>query len=373
MKINLTALKFNLDQFYQRLKPDTKLMIMIKASAYGTGPIPIAQWVEKTCLADYLAVAYVSEGVDLRCSGKISLPIMIMIVTDSEFETCYQFTLEPVIYSMHLLDKLIEFLDKIEGNVKPFPHVHLKLDTGLHRLGISFDQLPYMISKLIVNSHRIHIKSIYSHFIGSYNSELDSHTQRQADLFLSSAEYIEKGLGYSTIKHLCNSGGIIRHPNLHLDMVRLGLGMYGVWPTEPKMKFQKTVISLFAPIVQLNYVNEDQTVGYTQYLLKRPSLIGVLRIGYADGLARHLNSGEGRVWICEQRVPILSLSMDMTMIDLTDVTGQVQVNDQVEIFGEHLPVEEMAEWCKMVCYEFLLGFGQRIKRIYIEENSNRLF
>ncbi len=243
------------------------------------------------------------------------------------------------------------------------------MDTGLHRLGINLDQLPCIINKLIVNSHRIHVKSIYSHFIGSYNTELDANTQHQADLFISHAQHIEKAIGYSVIKHLCNSGGIIRHPNFHLDMVRFGVGMYGIWPVEPKMKFQKTVISVFAPIVQLKYVSEDDTVGYTQYRLKRPSQIGVLRIGYADGLRRHLNSGEGRVWIRGQRVPILSIAMDMTMIDLTDVDGQVQVNDQVEIFGEHLPVEEMAKWCKMVSYEFLLGFSQRIKRVYVEEND----
>ena len=256
-----------------------------------------------------------------------------------------------------------------EENSNPFPCIHLKLDTGLHRLGIELDQIPYVISKLTTNSNRIHVKSIYSHFIGSYNVALDANTQQQADLFVYHAQQIEKAIGYSVIKHLCNSGGIVRHPNLYLDMVRIGVGMYGIWPEEPKMEFQKIVISLFAPIIQLRYVTEGETVGYTQYQLKRSSLIGVLRIGYADGLRRHLNSGEGRVWICGQRVPILSIAMDMTMIDLTDVDGQVKTNDQVEIFGEHLPVEEMAAWCKMVSYEFVLGFGQRIQRIYVEESD----
>jgi len=261
----------------------------------------------------------------------------------------------------------IFFLD--QNNLQLFPHVHLKLDTGLHRLGISDDQIPCVIDKLIANSHRIRVKSIYSHFAASYISDFDTKTRHQAALFISNAHYIEKALGYSLIKHLCNSGSTVRHPEFHLDMVRLGVGLYGIWSVEPKQNFQKVVVSLFAPIVQLKRVNEDATVGYSQYRLNRPSLIGTLRIGYADGLRRHLNNAEGRVWICGHRIPVLSISMDMTMIDLTDIDGQVKVNDQVEIFGEHLPIEEMAQSCNMSSFEFLLGFSQRVKRIYVDENN----
>ncbi|CAF4587290.1 unnamed protein product [Rotaria sp. Silwood2] len=371
MKINMAGLKHNLRHFLEHLKPNTKLMIMVKAFAYGTGIVPIAQWAKDTGFVDYLGVAYTSEGVELRRSAHISLPIMVMVVNESEFGICRQFNLEPVIYSMYIFDKFLEFLKQIEDQegIIQFPDVHIKLDTGLHRLGISLNQLPSLINKLIANSHRIHVKSLYSHFIGSYCPELDVITQNQADLFISNAQAIEKALGYSVIKHLCNSCGIIRHPNLHLDMVRLGAGLYGIWPTEPKIKFQKVVASLFVPIVRLESVCENETVGYIQQRLNRSSLIGVISIGYADGLRRRLNHGEGRAWICGHRVPILSISMDMTMIDLTDVDGQVKVNDQVEIFGEHIPIEEMAQWCGIVSHELLVGLGQRIRRIYVTEND----
>ncbi|CAF1351287.1 unnamed protein product [Rotaria sordida] len=346
-------------------------MLIVKAFAYGTGALPIALWAEKTGVVDYLAVSYVSEGVDLRCSGHISLPIMVMVVTEYEFDICRQFNLEPVMYSMHILDKLIQYLTQEDDQVSSnrFPDVHIKLDTGLHRLGISLNQISNLITELNANSHYIRVKSIYSHFIGSSNSKLDAITQRQADLFVSHAQTIEKALGYSVIKHICDSGGIIHHSNFHLNMVRLGAGLYGIWSVEPKIEFQRVVVSLFVPIIRLESVCENETVGYIQHRLNRSSLIGVISIGFADGLRRHLNNGEGRIWICNRRAPIINIAMDMTMIDLTDVDDSVKVNDQVEIFGEHIMIEEMAQWCRMSPYELLSGLGQRVKRVYVADND----
>ena len=239
----------------------------------------------------------------------------------------------------------------------------------MHRLGISLNQVPNLITELNANSHHIRVKSVYSHFIGSYSSELDAITQHQADLFVSNAQTIEKALGYSVIKHVCDSGGIIYHSNFHLNMVRLGAGLYGIWSVEPKIEFQRVVVSLFAPIIRLESVCENETIGYIRHRLNRSSLIGVISIGYADGLRRSLNNGEGRLWICDHRVPIISISMDMMMIDLTDVNESVKVNDQVEIFGEHILVEEMAQWCRILPIELLSGLGQRIKRVYVAEND----
>ena len=260
-------------------------------------------------------------------------------------------------------------LDQTDSN--RFPDVHIKLDTGLHRLGISLNQISGMVTELNANNHRVHVKSIYSHFIGSSSSELDAITQNQADVFISNAQIIEKALGYNVIKHICDSGGIIHHTNFHLDMVRLGAGLYGIWSVDPKVEFQKVIASLFVPIIQIESVCENETVGYTQHQLNRTSLIGTISIGYADGLRRCLNNGEGRVWIYNHRVPIISISMDMTMIDLTDVHELVKVNDEVEIFGEHIQIEEMAQWCNMSPYELLPGLGQRVKRIYVaKDNEN---
>jgi alanine racemase len=242
------------------------------------------------------------------------------------------------------------------------------LDTGLHRLGFNLDEIPCLITKLKSNCDLIHMKSIFSHFIGSYSPEIDQITRHQAHLFISNSECIENAVGYSIIKHLCNSGGIIHYPDFQFDMVRLGVGLFGLWPIGSTKQFQKIVVSLFSPIIHLQYVKQHETVGYTQFKLNRSSLIGTLKIGYADGLKRHLNNGEGRVWIHGHRIPILSLSMDTTIIDLTDLQGQVKINDQVQIFGEHLPIEEMAQWCKQTSYEFILGFNQRIERIYFEED-----
>ncbi|CAF3770525.1 unnamed protein product [Rotaria magnacalcarata] len=279
-----------------------------------------------------------------------------MVATEYEVETCRQFNLEPVIYSMHIFDKFLEFLQQTEDPADriPFPNIHIKLDTGLHRLGISINDVPNLINKLSENSHRIHVKSIYSHFMGIYTSGLDDMTRHQADLFATNAATIEKALGYSVMKHLCNPGATIRYPDFHLDMVRIGCGLYGIWPVEPKVEFQKCVASLVAPIIRLEWVCENDTVGYAQHRLNHSLLIGVLCIGYVDGLRRHLNNGEGRVWIYGHRVPIISISMDMTMIDLTDV------NDQVEIFGENIPLAQMARWCQMVSHELIARLNQRV-------------
>ena len=367
MKINLTALKWNLKMFRDSLKEGTKLMVMLKAFAYGTGPVQIARWLEKQALVDYLAVAHGSEGVDLRREGQVSLPIMIMSVTEHEFELCHRFNLEPVIYSLYLLDKLINWMET-SGSLT-FPSIHIKVDTGLHRLGINVDEVPSFIDKMKSYPNHLHIKSIFSHFIGSYSCEIDSITRDQARSFIVHSELIEKSLGYSLVKHLCNSGGIVRHPEFQLDMVRLGVGLFGLWPIGSKKDFQKIVVSLFAPILHLQYVQENGTVGYNQQRLRRHSLIGTLRIGYADGLKRHLNDGQGRAWAYGHEIPILSLSMDTTIVDLTDLDGMVKINDQVEIFGEHIPIERMAQWCQMASYEFILGFSSRIRRIHIEETD----
>lgn len=363
MEINLTALSHNLKQYQQQLQPGTKLMAMVKAFGYGSGSAEVAN-VLQFHKVDYLAVAYADEGVDLRKAG-ISLPILVLNVDEAAFETLVQYNLEPELFSFPILQSFVHFLE--QQALEQYP-VHLKLDTGMHRLGFEQQDLPALGMVLQQNRSRLAVRSVFSHLASSDDPQEDWFSEQQAQRFRTACDELEMVLGYPFIRHLSNSAAIFRLPGLQFDMVRLGIGLYGVDSSHTQQLALQTVATLTTTIAQLRHVKAGETIGYNRRgVLTRDSLIATLRIGYADGYSRQLGHGKGKVWIKGQLAPVVgTVCMDMMMVDVTDIPG-VNSNDVVEIFGSHLPVQQLAEWSGTIAYEILTVIGQRVKRIYIEE------
>lgn len=362
MEINLTALAHNLKQYQQRLQPGTRLMAMVKAFGYGSGSAEVAN-VLQFHKVDYLAVAYADEGVDLRKAG-ISLPVMVMNVDEAAFEAIVEYNLEPELFSFPILKAFLRFL-QLQG-LQQYP-VHIKLDTGMHRLGFEEKDIPELIEALI-HQDLVKVQSVFSHLTSSEDPKDDDFTRLQAQRLNRCCDLLRNALGYPFIKHLSNSAGIFRWPELQYDMVRLGIGLYGVDSANEHQLSLQTVGTLTTTIAQLRRLQPGETVSYNRRgVIKRNSLIATLRIGYADGVDRKLGYGNGKVWIRGQLAPIIgTVCMDMMMVDVTDIPG-VTEKDTVEIFGSHLPVQQVAAWRQTIAYEVLTAVGQRIKRVYIEE------
>ena len=363
MEINLTALTHNLKQYQQQLNPGTRLMAMVKAFGYGSGSAEVAN-VLQFHKVDYLAVAYADEGVDLRKAG-ISLPILVLNVDEAAFETIVQYNLEPELFSFPVLSAFLQFLQK--QALEHYP-VHLKLDTGMHRLGFEEQDLPALQQLLRKHLSTIVVTSVFSHLASSEDPNDDWFSKQQADKFRHCCQLLRETLGYNFIRHLSNSAAIFRLPGLQFDMVRLGIGLYGVDSAHSHQLSLQTVATLTTTIAQLRHVKAGETVGYNRRgQLTRDSLIATLRIGYADGYSRQLGNGNGKVWIKGQLVPVVgSVCMDMMMVDVTDVPG-ISESDRVEVFGPNLPVQQVAAWSGTIAYEILTAIGQRVKRVYIEE------
>jgi alanine racemase len=362
MEINLTAMAHNLNQYRNRLKKEVKLMAMVKAFAYGSGSAEVANLVQFH-KADYLAVAYADEGVELRKAG-ISLPIMVMNVDDAAFETIIQNDLEPELFSLNIFHAFNSFLQH-EG-LRQYP-VHIKLDTGMHRLGFEEKDLPVLLPLLHNNSH-IAVRSVFTHLAASEDPLEDAFTHQQSQVFENCCRQIKETLGYNFIMHLSNSAAIFRNTSLQYGMVRLGIGLYGIDSSNTFQSSLQTVATLKTTIAQLRNVNSGDTIGYNRLgKVERDSLIATIRIGYADGFNRKLGYGNARVFINNKLAPTIgAVSMDMTMIDVTNVPD-VNENDEVEIFGANISVQQVAQWGNTVPYEILAGISQRVKRIYIEE------
>jgi alanine racemase len=362
LEINLTSIIHNLNQYRKILKKGVKVMAMVKASGYGSGSAEIAN-VLQYYKADYLAVAYADEGVDLR-KANIRLPIMVMNVDEEAFESVIQYNLEPEVYSVNIFKSFDHFLDK--QGLQYYP-VHIKIDTGMHRLGFGEDDIETLIS-LITGSNRMVIKSVFSHLVASEDPQEDTFTLLQAERFKQACSQIEAAVGYSFLKHISNSAASSRMPNLQFDMIRLGIGLYGIDSSNnPKLSLQPAA-TLRTTIAQLRKVKGGDAVGYNRRgKINTESTIATLRIGYADGLRRALSNNVGRVFIRGKFASIIgSVAMDMTMADVTDI-ADVEEGDEVEIFGKNISVAEVAEKCNTIPYEILTGIGQRVKRIYIEE------
>ena len=362
MEINLTALAHNLKQYQQQLQPGTRLMAMIKAGGYGSGSAEVAN-VLQFHKVDYLAVAYADEGTELRKSG-ISLPLLVLNVDEAAFEVIADNNLEPELFSFHIIRAFDAYL--LQQGIQQYP-VHIKLDTGMHRLGFEEHDLPGLLS-FLQTTNRLAVKSVLSHLAASEAQEEDEFTLHQYDVFNRCCNQLEDALGYHFIRHIANSAAIFRHPQIQLDMVRLGIGMYGVDSANEQGLQLQTVCTLKTTIAQLRHVKKGDTVGYNRRgLLERDSVIATIRIGYADGFSRKLSNGNGAVFIKGKVAPVTgSVCMDMTMVDVTDIPD-VKEGDEAEVFGSYIPVQQVAKQCGTIAYEILTGISQRVKRIYIEE------
>jgi alanine racemase len=361
LEINLSALAHNVKQYQSLLKPATKVMAMVKAFSYGSGSFEIANLLQFHGV-DYLAVAYADEGVELRRAG-ITMPIMVMNPEPSSFGAILQWNLEPEIYSLHLL-QLFEEEVRVAGRTD-FP-IHVKLDTGMHRLGFERKDIP-ALALMLTESGRLKVQSIFSHLAASEDPGKDAFTQQQGRLFFEMSHELQKALGYTSIRHISNSAAIHRHPDLQLDMVRLGIGMYGIDNGEIQEKL-RNVSTLKTTVAQVKELQAGDTVGYgAKWTANGPAVIATVRIGYADGYPRCLSNGGGQMLVRGQLAPVAGIvAMDMLMLDVTHIP-EVAEGDEVIVFGQDLPVQQLATWAGTIPYEILTGISQRVKRIYFEE------
>jgi alanine racemase len=361
LEINLSALIHNLKTYQQQLKPGVKLMAMVKAFSYGSGSFEIANLLQFHKV-DYLAVAYADEGVELRRAG-ISLPIMVMNAEESTFDMLVQFNLEPELYSFGILTAFENYL--LQSGITNYP-VHIKLDTGMHRLGFEAAEIELLCKRLSGNDS-FKIQSVFSHLAASENKVHDSFTQIQAGIFLKAVKQIEAVVQYPFLKHIANTSAIHRHKNLQFDMVRLGIGLYGVDSNLGMQQQLKNVSTLKTTISQIKKVKAGESIGYSRSgIAEKDAVIATVRIGYADGYPRSLGNGNGKMNVNGVLAPVIgNVCMDMTMLDITGIAAKE--GDDIMVFGEKLAVTEVALWANTIAYEILTGISQRVKRVYYEE------
>ena len=361
LEIDLNAMMHNLKQYQQLLKPSTKLMAMVKAFAYGSGSFEIANLLQFHKV-DYLAVAYTDEAIDLR-KGGISLPIMVMNVETDSFDALVQYNLEPVIFSFQQFLLFDSYLKK-EG-LQQFP-VHIEFETGMNRLGFELKKITELETAL--KNSNFKIQSAFSHLAASEEFQQDDFTKQQAQLFSKAADELQQSLGYTFIKHISNSAAIIRHPDLQFDMVRLGIGLYGIDSASSGNLDLIEISTLKSTIAQIKQLHSGVTVGYNRKgIADGETAIATIRIGYADGYPRSLGNGNGKMLLNGHLAPVIgSVCMDMTMIDITGILD-VKEGDEVIVFGKELSVQQVSKWAQTIPYEILTGVSQRVKRIYFEE------
>lgn len=359
LEVDLSAIAQNLHQYKSALRPTTKLMVMVKAFSYGAGSFEIANLLQYSHV-DYIAVAYADEGVELRRAG-IRLPIMIMNTEEESFSSLVAHNLEPELYSTAISTAFAQFLSK-EG-ISHYP-VHVKLDTGMHRLGFEEQELNEFFQQPIIQQ-LMHVKSVFTHFVASEDPLQDEFTQKQLAVFNRLCTSLQRQLDYDFIRHAANTSAIRRHPEAQLDMVRLGIGLYGVDPSNDDT-FLLEAIALKTTIAQIRKVKQGETVGYGgKTILRRDSLIATIRIGYADGYPRTLGNGKGTVMINGKLVPTVgSICMDMTMLDITDHPA-ISLNDEVLVFGQDKSIVQLAKEAGTIPYEIMTGITQRVPRVYL--------
>ena len=361
LQINLNAIVHNLKQYQKMLQKNTKIMAMVKALAYGSGGAEIASVLQYNHV-DYLGVAYADEGVDLRNEG-IALPIMVINADASSFHAIVEHNLQPVIYSFSLFQEFEAFLNEQALSFYP---VHIEVETGMNRLGFPVSEMD-KLGKHLSQSSALKIESVFSHLAASEDPYQDAFTVQQASRLAQATAILEKYIDYKFLKHISNSAAITRHPRLQLDMVRLGIGLYGIENSSYNIDLQP-VATLRSTIAQLKHLNVGETVSYNRRgVIKEAAVIATVRIGYADGYSRRFSNGKGKMWVKGYRVPVIgSVCMDMTMIDVTNVPG-IREGDEVIIFGKELPVEEVARWIETIPYEIMTSVSQRVKRVYYQE------
>ncbi len=360
LEIDLGAMVDNLNHYRSMLSPTVKTVCMVKAFAYGAGFYEIAKTLQDHRV-DYLAVAVADEGEQLRKAG-ISANILVMNPEMSAFKTIFENNLEPEIYSFTLLEAMIHACER-EGYMN-YP-IHIKIDTGMSRLGFRPDEMPRLIERL-KRQNAVIPRSVFSHLAGSDSSDFDTFTRQQATRFTEAADTLQSAFPHKILRHICNSAGIERFPEYHFDMVRLGLGLYGISPVGDRLLHP--IGTLKSTILQIHDVPESETVGYSRRgKLARASRIASVPIGYADGLDRHLGNGVGYCIVNGQQAPYVgNICMDVCMIDVTDIP--CHEGDSVEIFGPQLPVTQLAQWLGTIPYEVMTGISTRVRRVYTVES-----
>ncbi len=361
LEINLNAISHNLNFYKSKLNPETKLMVMVKAFGYGNGGFEIAKLLSHHKV-DYLGVAFADEGIVLRTAG-IDLPIMVMNPESTSFSAIIQHQLEPEIYSIKGLTAFLKLAE--QKKLKKFP-IHIKLDTGMHRLGFEEENVPELISRLKDNP-TVEVKSILSHLAASDDMKHIDFTLSQINLFEKLASAISKELNINPILHTLNTSGISNFPQAQLDMVRLGIGLYGVSNDEDEQKLLENVGTLKSIISQIRTIQAGESVGYSRrFMADKPTKIATIPIGYADGISRHWGNGVGYVLIKNKKAPIVgSICMDMLMVDISEI--DCKEGSEVIIFGENLSVSFMANQLTTIPYEIMTSISQRVKRVFCRE------
>ncbi|MCW3123962.1 MAG: alanine racemase, partial [Flavipsychrobacter sp.] len=362
MSIDLSALTHNLNVFRSVVSPGVKTMAMVKAFSYGSGSYEIANLLQYAGV-DYLTVAYTDEGIGLRKAG-IKMPIMVMSPDVGSFDRMIAWKLEPELYNFRSVHAFLSIAQTLQ--VQNYP-VHIKLDTGMHRLGFNPEDIDELAA-LINASPALHIASIFSHLAASNHAEQDAFTAQQGRLFESMSEQIMRGLPYRPMRHLCNSAGIVRHKELQYDMVRLGIGLYGVDSTPAIQNKLRQISTLKTSIAQIREIPAGDSIGYGHDTMAyTPMRIATISIGYADGYPRALGHSKAHVLIHGKPAKTMgSICMDMCMVDITDIPEAKEGDDAI-IFGPQLPVTELAKWTGTISYEIMTSISQRVKLVYINE------
>lgn len=359
LEVNLGAMVENLNWYRSLLNPGVKMTCMVKASAYGAGSYEIAKTLQEHRV-DYLAVAVADEGSELRKAG-ITTNILIMNPEMTAFKTMFDYHLEPEVYSFGLLDALVREAEK--QGITNYP-IHIKIDTGMHRLGFLPEEIP-ALTECLKGQDAVIVRSVFSHLVGSDSVQFDDFTRQQIAIFEDASARLQAAFSHKILRHICNSAGIERFPEAQFDMVRLGIGLYGINPITNAV--MHNVSSLYTTILQIHEVPQVDTVGYSRRgRLTRPSRIAALPIGYADGLNRHLGNGHAYCLVNGKKAPYVgNICMDVCMIDVTDI--DCKEGDRVEIFGDHLPVTILSDALDTIPYEVLTSVSTRVKRVYYQD------
>ena len=362
MEVNLDNIIHNYNFFRSKIKQETGIICMLKAEGYGAGSLQLAKTLQSQG-AYAVAVAVIDEGVELRKAG-ITMPIIVLNPAADNFNLMFDYKLEPEVYSIDILNKII-YAARL-NDIHEFP-IHIKLDTGMHRLGFEKYNLPELLDALS-KQDCLKVSSVFSHLATADCLNMNDYTQHQLSIFEKMSATIKDSLNYSIKCHILNTAGIIRYPEYQHELVRLGIGLYGI-PVinDGSEKELRPVSSLYSTIISISERNPGDTIGYSRKgVISRKSKIATVPIGYADGLDRHLGNGNTKFYINGVLCPTIgNICMDICMVDVTDC--ECNVGDKVEIFGEHMPVTLLAEKLDTIPYEILTSISERVKRIYYRE------
>lgn len=365
LDVNLDALIHNFNHYRSLVKPTTGVIAMVKASAYGMGALEVAKTLQAQGAA-YLAVAVVDEGVALRRAG-ITMPIMVLNPITTNFRALVDYRLEPAVFSLRELETLLAHLPEPSATENPYP-IHIKLDTGMHRVGFIAEELP-ALARVLKATRRVAVATAFSHLATADCLDKDDYTDLQLQTFASMTHTLRQGIGYDFKRHILNTAGIQRRPEYQYDYVRLGIGLYGIDPVNVADPGLDVVATLRTRIISLHNWQPGVTVGYGRYgRIDKPSTIATIPIGYADGINRHFGRGAASFVVKDVECPTVgNICMDLCMIDVTDVPGGAAIGDEVEIFGRHASVRRLSDTLGTIPYEILTSISPRVARIYYRE------